>query len=482
MLFDSYEYYLFLPIVFLLYWSLRSSYKYQNILILLSSYFFYGWWDWRFLSLIFVNSILDYYVSLRIQESDSINIKKVWLYLSLGFNLGMLALFKYFDFFSESLADLLNLLGLGVEPVLLHFILPIGISFYTFQTLSYSIDVYKERIKPTRDLIQFLSYVSFFPQLVAGPIERASNILPQFDRPRVFDRAKAGDGMRQILWGLFKKVVIADNCAIYVDYIYENHLELPGPILAIGVILFVYQVYCDFSGYSDIAIGTARLFGIDLMQNFDFPFFAKNMTEFYRKWHISLSTWIRDYLFTPLSLNLRWMNKKYRYIIVFLITFTFFGFWHGANWTFIVFGLFQGMILSYEHASRKWRKKMASSAVQSAYSFASIILTFGFWSFSCLIFRARNLTHAWEIFIGIFRNGLSFSLDLVKAEGGIPLIYLFIGIATFMVIEFLQRQKQHGLSITSTPMPLRWSCYIVLLLIVTNFGIVEEIPFIYFQF
>jgi len=468
--------------VFLLYWSLKSSYKYQNILILLSSYFFYGWWDWRFLSLIFLNSILDYYVALRIEGAESDRRKKIWLWLSLSFNLGMLGLFKYFDFFSTSMADLLNLVGMEVEPALLHLILPIGISFYTFQTMSYSIDVYKERIKPTKDLIQFLSYVSFFPQLVAGPIERAANILPQFNKIRVFNESKATDGMRQIMWGLFKKVVIADNCAIYVDYIYENHAELPGPLLAIGVILFVYQVYCDFSGYSDIAIGTARLFGIDLMQNFDFPFFAKNMTEFYRKWHISLSTWIRDYLFTPLSLSLRWMSKRYRYIVVFLITFMFFGFWHGANWTYIVFGLFQGLILSYEHASRKWRKKMISSSMSSLYKFSSIILTFGFWSFSCLIFRARTLSHAWEIFTGIFSNGFAFSLDLVKAEGGIPLKFLFLVILTFMVIEFLQRSKQHGLAIERIPMPIRWVSYFSLLLIITNFGIVEEIPFIYFQF
>ena len=454
----------------------------QNILILFASYFFYGWWDWRFLSLIFVNSILDYLVANQIYSAESEKSKKYWLWLSLAFNLGMLGLFKYYDFFSASLADLLNVVGLGVDPMLLNYVLPIGISFYTFQTMSYSIDVYKERIKPSTDTIQFLSYVSFFPQLVAGPIERATNILPQFAKSRTFDKDKAIDGMRQILWGLLKKVVIADNCALYVDYIYGHSAELPGPLLAVGAILFVYQVYCDFSGYSDIAIGSARLFGINLMQNFDFPYFSKNMTEFYRKWHISLSTWIRDYLFTPLSLNLRGMSKKYRYIVVFLITFTFFGFWHGANWTFIIFGIFQGLILSYEHASRKWRKRMVSGSFSGLYNFISIILTFGFWTFSCLIFRAKTLTQAWDMISSVFSNIGETSLALLEVEGSMSIINLFLFLFVFMAIEWLQRTRAHGLVLTNIPTPLRWGCYLVLVLIITNFGIVEEIPFIYFQF
>ena len=461
---------------------MKKNYKMQNVLILLASYFFYGWWDWRFFSLIFVNSILDFYVANQIYTANSEKSKKYWLWISMVFNLGMLALFKYFDFFSSSLADLLNVIGLGVEPVLLNYVLPIGISFYTFQTMSYSIDVFKERIKPANDIIQFLSYVSFFPQLVAGPIERASNILPQFAKSRFFDKNNAIDGMRQILWGLLKKVVIADNCALYVDYIYEHHSELPGPLLALGAILFVYQVYCDFSGYSDIAIGSARLFGINLMQNFDFPYFSKNMTEFYRKWHISLSTWIRDYLFTPLSLNLRGMSKKYRYIVVFIITFTFFGFWHGANWTFIVFGILQGIILSYEHASRKWRKKMINGPISGLYSFISIILTFGFWTFSCLIFRAKTLTQAWQMILGIFQDIEKASFDLLKVEGGIPILYLFAALFLFMLTEWFQRTRQHGLVLDLVPLPIRWVCYMILLLVITNFGIVEEIPFIYFQF
>ena len=432
--------------------------------------------------MIFINSLIDYFAALQIYNNQNIKKKQIWLAISLLFNLGMLGLFKYFDFFSRSLAEFVNLLGISADPVLLNLVLPIGISFYTFQTMSYSIDVYKGRLKPTNDLIQFLAYVSFFPQLVAGPIERASNILPQFSKQRHFNEVVATDGMRQILWGLFKKVVIADNCALYVDYIYGNHFELSGIVLIFGVILFVYQVYCDFSGYSDIAIGTAKLFGIQLMQNFDFPYFSKNMTEFYRRWHISLSTWIRDYLYTPLSLELRGMNKRYRYIVVFIITFTFFGFWHGANWTFILFGVLQGIILSYEHASRKWRKKMSKSNISSFYNFGSIILTFATWCFSCLIFRARSITEALEILGGIFNFENYFSLEKLTVDGGLQLGHLSLLIFGFMFVEWLQKNNAHGLVLNSIPMPVRWSIYLCLLIIITNFGIVVEIPFIYFQF
>ena len=461
---------------------MEKNIKYQNILILLASYFFYGWWDWRFLSLIFANSLIDYFAALQIHKGKTIKEKRIWLGISLFFNLGMLGLFKYFDFFSRSLAEFVGLLGMSADPVLLNLVLPIGISFYTFQTMSYSIDVYKGRLKPTDDLIQFLAYVSFFPQLVAGPIERASNILPQFSKQRHFDEANATDGMRQILWGLFKKVVIADNCALYVDYIYANHLDLSGIVLILGVVLFVYQVYCDFSGYSDIAIGTAKLFGIQLMQNFDFPYFSKNMTEFYRRWHISLSTWIRDYLYTPLSLELRGMNKRYRYIVVFIITFTFFGFWHGANWTFIVFGVLQGIILSYEHASRKWRKKMSKSSISPLYNFGSVILTFATWCFSCLIFRATSITEALQMFAGIFNFDNYFNVENLTVDGGLQLAHLGLLVFGFMFVEWLQKNNAHGLVLNNIPTPFRWSIYLGLLIIITNLGIVVEIPFIYFQF
>lgn len=400
----------------------------------------------------------------------------------MAFNLGMLGLFKYFDFFSASLADLCSLVGFSADPVLLNWILPIGISFYTFQTMSYSIDVYKERIEPTKNIIQFLTYVSFFPQLVAGPIERAQNMLPQFNRKREFSYADATDGMRQTLWGLVKKILIADNCALYVDYVYLNYMDLNGLVILMGVFLFVIQVYCDFSGYTDIAIGCSRLFGIQLMQNFNFPYFSKNMSEFYKRWHISLSTWIRDYVYTPLSLRLRSLNKSYRYIVVFLITFTLFGFWHGANWAYISFGALQGIALSWEHYSRKKRKKLANGSFGKVYLNLSVFLTFAFWSFSMMLFRSPNLETFFGLLQGIFGSFSIQNFTIESIADTLDLKYIFIIVFVFMIVEYFQKHKIHGLDIRKLPMVVRWSTYIVLLILVTNFGPSQEVPFVYFQF
>lgn len=480
MLFNSIEFALFLPIVFAIYWFVvNKKLRLQNFLLLSASYFFYGWWDWRFLFLIFFSTCVDYLIGLKLFSSSSERNRKLLLWVSLGFNLGLLGVFKYFNFFAESFADAFQFFGVSFEPARLNVILPIGISFYTFQTLSYSIDIYKERIEPTRNFVAFAAFVSFFPQLVAGPIERASNLMPQFLAKRNFDLLKAKDGLRQILWGLFKKIVIADNCAVLVETIYSNP-DSSGSNLAIAAILFTFQVYGDFSGYSDIAIGTARLFGFNLMQNFAFPYFSPNMTEFYRRWHISLSTWIRDYVFTPVGLSLRHLNKNYGYIVVFLITFTVFGFWHGANWTYIVFGVFQGIAMSYEYKTRKRRKKIKAKVNANLYFVMSCLLTYAFWCFSCIIFRAESIDHAISIFSGIASSSLFSMPDYV---GLMLTLTTFKFILAFMIVEWFGRNKQYAIENIGVKWkrPIRWIFYVAIISMIFIYG-GEKQEFIYFQF
>ena len=343
MLFNSLEYILFLPTVFILHWFIfNKNPKLQNVLILVASYIFYGWWDWRFLSLIFLSTVADYFVGLKIYDSQDDKVRKSYLWVSILFNLSLLGFFKYFNFFIDSWIDLLGSFGYEQKSVwTLNVILPVGISFYTFQTMSYSLDIYYKKLKPTKDFISFASFVSFFPQLVAGPIERASNLLPQILTRRVFKYEQGVQGLRLILWGMFKKVVIADSLGIRVDRIFENYQSMDGSVLLLGLVYFSFQIYCDFSGYSDIAIGTAKLFGIELMSNFKFPYFSRDIGEFWRRWHISLSSWFRDYLYIPLggSKGGKWKSIK-NIFIIFIVS----GFWHGANWTFILWGLTHALL------------------------------------------------------------------------------------------------------------------------------------------
>ena len=336
MLFNSPEFLLFLPIVFGLYWFVtQRNLKAQNLLLLVASYVFYGWWDWRFLGLIALSTIVDFLVGIRIEEAPDKARKKRWLWVSLAVNLGILGYFKYANFFIENWISAWQSLGVTMHASTLQVILPVGISFYTFQTLSYSIDIYRGNLKATRDPVAFGAFVSFFPQLVAGPIERATNLLPQITSPRSFTYEQGRDGMRLILWGMFKKVVVADSCAPYVDMCFDNPEAFSGSTLILGAILFSFQIYGDFSGYSDIAIGTAKLFGFELMTNFKFPYFSRDIAEFWRRWHISLSTWFRDYLYIPLGGSRVSKPKAIRNVfVIFLVS----GFWHGANWTFIVWG------------------------------------------------------------------------------------------------------------------------------------------------
>jgi alginate O-acetyltransferase complex protein AlgI len=340
-LFNSVDFALFLPAIFFGYWFVFSNdLKRQNAFLIVASYIFYGWWDWRFLSLIIFSSLLDYFIALRLVRSSSERQRKMLLILSISVNLGFLAVFKYYNFFIENLSNSFTLMGGQLNVSQLEIVLPVGISFYTFQTLSYSIDVYRKKLKPTKDMISFFAFVCFFPQLVAGPIERATNFLPQFYVKRRFDYGKAVDGMQQILWGLIKKIVIADNCAIYANMIFDNSQNYSGSTLIFGAIFFSFQIYGDFSGYTDIAIGTSRLFGFNLKKNFNYPYFSRDIGEFWRRWHISLSSWFRDYLYIPLGGSRRKLPRSIANIfIIFIVS----GLWHGANWTFVLWGVINAL-------------------------------------------------------------------------------------------------------------------------------------------
>jgi D-alanyl-lipoteichoic acid acyltransferase DltB (MBOAT superfamily) len=341
MLFNSIAYLVFLPVVFILFWSLRKYLKAQNVLLLIASYVFYAWWDYRFLGLIIASTLVDYGIGLTLAKTEKISQRKLLLSLSLVFNLGLLCVFKYYNFFIESFVDASHTIGFSANISSLNIILPVGISFYTFQTLSYTIDVYRKQMQPTQSLVKFATYVAFFPQLVAGPIERAKHLLPQFSILKVFQGQQAISGINLILWGLFKKIVIADNCATYVNTIFSNYENLNTLTLGLGAIYFAFQIYGDFSGYTDIAIGSARLLGFDLKRNFNYPYFSRDIAEFWRRWHISLSTWFRDYLYIPLGGSRVSKGLQLRNVmIVFLVS----GFWHGANWTFLMWGFIHALL------------------------------------------------------------------------------------------------------------------------------------------
>ena len=408
MLFNSLDFAVFLPIIFILYWFIfNKNIKLQNLLIVCASYLFYGWWDWKFLSLIFFSTLIDYFIGRKLFTEEKTTNRKILLWSSIVINLGFLGFFKYYNFFIENFITAFTFFGCNINANSLNIILPVGISFYTFQTLSYSIDVYKKKLEPTKDFIAFAAFVSFFPQLVAGPIERATNLLPQFYKKRTFNYSNAIDGLRQILWGLFKKVVIADNCADYANLIFNNYTDYSGSVLVLGAVFFAFQIYGDFSGYSDIAIGTARLFSFNLMQNFAFPYFSRDIAEFWRRWHISLSTWFRDYLYIPLGGSKGGtFNKIKNTFIIFIVS----GFWHGANWTFIVWGALNAIYFLPLLLLNKNRQNIDIVAygkfIPSINDFFKIIITFSLTIFAWIFFRAENLSHALNYISGIINPTL----------------------------------------------------------------------------
>ncbi|MDR0745689.1 MAG: MBOAT family protein, partial [Mediterranea sp.] len=398
MLFNSIEFCLFLPIVFLLYWFVFKPLKWQNLFVVAASYVFYGWWDWRFLILIAITTFCSFASGLLLEKFERQRTKQKWISASnIILNLLILCIFKYYNFFGENLAALFNRFGIQLDWVTIDILLPVGISFYTFQALSYTIDVYQHKIKPTHEPVAFFAFISFFPQLVAGPIERATNLLPQFLVPRTFCYEKAVDGMRQILWGLFKKMVIADNCAAAANLIFDEYRFLDGFNLFLGAIFFTFQIYGDFSGYSDIAIGTARLFGFNLMRNFGLPYFSRDIAEFWRRWHISLTTWFRDYIYIPLggSRCSKWKVAR-NTLIIFLVS----GFWHGANWTFICWGAFHALLflpLLLFGRNRKYTDVVAKGNVLPNLKEAcQMLTTFLLVVIGWIIFRAETIHQAWD--------------------------------------------------------------------------------------
>ena len=446
MLFNSIEFAIFLPIVLVLYWFLNNKdLKFQNLLLLFASYFFYAWWDWRFLSLIVFSSTIDYIVGLKLSNTTNENKRKILLLTSVFVNIGFLGFFKYFNFFSESFAQAFTLLGQPFETSRLNIILPVGISFYTFQTLSYSIDVYKRKMTPTKDIISFFSFVSFFPQLVAGPIERATNLLPQFYKKRDFNYLNAVDGLKQILWGLFKKVVIADNCAIIVNDIFTNYASYSGITLILGAIFFAFQIYGDFSGYSDIAIGTAKLFGFNLMQNFAFPYFSRDIAEFWRRWHISLSTWFRDYLYIPLGGSRGSTNKQIRNIfIIFIVS----GFWHGANWSFIIWGTLNALYFLPLLLLRRNRHNLNIAAegkiLPTIKEIINILFTFSLTVLAWIFFRAENVAHALSFIKHLFTN-LYIEIPNLSNISKWHIFITWVLILIFTTIEWMGREGQYAI-------------------------------------
>lgn len=482
MLFNSIDFAIFLPIVFILYWFVTDkNLKLQNFLIIIASYIFYGWWDWRFLSLILFSTIVDYLVGLGLEKQENHIKRKTLLWTSIIVNLGFLGFFKYYNFFLDNFTTAFSLFGAEIKADTLNIILPVGISFYTFQTLSYTIDVYKRKLEPTKDFIAFSVFVSFFPQLVAGPIERATHLLPQFFKKRTFDYSKAVDGMRQILWGLFKKIVIADNCAEFANQIFNNSADMNGSTLVLGALFFTFQIYGDFSGYSDIAIGTSRLFGFDIMRNFNFPYFSRDIAEFWRRWHISLSTWFRDYLYIPLggSRGGTWMKVRNTFII-FIVS----GFWHGANWTFIVWGALNAIYFLPLLLTNNNRNNLETVALGKLLpnfrELLSILFTFGLTVFAWIFFRAENIVHA----INYISEILSPSLfSIPKFPGMYNAIITIILVGVFVLIEWLGRDGHYAISNIGLKWkrPIRYAMYYSIMIAIFWFGGKEQ-QFIYFQF
>lgn len=480
MSFNSIEFLIFAIIFFILYWKVFYKLKSQNLLILVASYVFYGSWDWRFLSLILISTIIDYILALKLAKEDSKSKRKLYLISSISINLGILFIFKYFNFFIENAIELSTLVGLNFNYTSLQIILPVGISFYTFQTLSYTIDVYRKKISPTKDFIVFASFVSFFPQLVAGPIERAKNLLPQFEKQRVFNYSEAILGAKQVLWGLFKKIVVADNCAEQVNIIFNGPDDFSGSTYLLGAVLFSFQIYGDFSGYSDIAIGISRIFGIKLMNNFLYPYFSRDIAEFWRRWHISLSTWFRDYLYIPLGGNHSKKIITFRNVVlVFLIS----ALWHGANWTFIFWGASNALLflpLILKEKNRKYVDVVSrKSNIPSFKEFGQIVLTFLLVSLMWIFFRADNINDAFLIFSNIFSIEL-FSIPYYLGIGFSKYLYVFLLI--FILIEWVGRRKSFAIEQEFFNSKILNVCFLYLILISIIIYPGNEQRFIYFQF
>ncbi len=479
MLFNSFAFAFFLPIVFLLHWYVIAKNKIQqNVLLLFASYFFYACWDWRFLFLLIFSTFLDFISGLKIASTENKFQKKIWLWLSIIINLGFLGVFKYYNFFISSFAEAVDTVGFHTNPFTIKLIIPVGISFYTFHGLSYVFDIYNKKINPEKSIVDYSLFVSFFPLLVAGPIERATHLLPQLKKERTFNYSNAILGLKQILWGLFKKIVIADQCSNYVNTIFASSEIYSGSTLLVGAFLFAIQIYGDFSGYSDIAIGTARLFGIGLLKNFSFPYFSRNMAEFWRRWHISLSSWFKDYVYIPLGGSRNGMALTIRNV---LIIFVVCGFWHGANFTFIVWGLLNALFIVPSILHRTNRNYL--DIVAKGYMFPTlketlaILFTFLSTVFCWIFFRAENLSQAFQIISSIFSSSLL----------SVPVFFpktLMLFITFFILIEWIGREGNFALEniFIQKNKILRFTFYYVVVVMILFFISAEQKEFIYFQF
>lgn len=484
MLFNSFEYLIFLPLCFLMYWYAFKSVRSQNVFLILSSYLFYGWWDYRFLAIIIFISICGYYSGLLIEREKNEGRRKLYFWINIIISLSILGVFKYFDFFSDSFARFLRLFGFEADSVTLELILPVGISFYTFQSLSYTIDVYRRKLRATGNVVTFFLYISFFPQLVAGPIERATNIIPQLEHRRKFDYGLSVSGMKLILWGLFKKMVVADNAATIVNSVFASYSHESSMNLWIGAFLFTMQIYCDFSGYSDIAIGTARLFSIRLMNNFNKPYLSHSIKDFWKKWHISLTSWFKDYVYIPLGGN---RKGKYHTINNTFVVFMTSGLWHGANFTFIVWGLYHAVLyipsiifgrkkkddengVNQRRVGIFYRMPIIKSVLTMGCTFILVMIGW-------VIFRADHISEALHYIARMF----SFTGSLHEMVGKQPLMWCVL----LILIELLTRHKETPYDFSNTSIArcsvVRWSIYVVSFLAVLIFSGQPE-DFIYFQF
>ena len=481
MLFNSIDFAIFMPIIFLIYWALGKNIKIQNFFLLAASYFFYAWWDWHYLSLILICSLTNYSAGILMMKYDSVKIRKIVLITCCSVCLGILGVFKYYDFFVTSFVDAFSLFGANLQVHTLKLILPVGISFYTFHTLSYTIDVYRSKFEPTKDIVSFFLFVSIFPLAMAGPIERATNLLPQIYKKRAFNYDLAVDGMRQILWGLFKKIVIADNCAMVANQVFENAPNEHGVSLIIGAIFFAFQIYGDFSGYSDMAIGIGKLLGFKFLNNFRFPYFSRDIAEFWRRWHISLTTWFRDYVYIPLGGSRVSKAKVIRNtFIIFLVS----GFWHGANWTFIAWGAFHAALflpLILLGKNRKYTNTVAEGKIlPSLKELFQMFLTFALVVVGWVFFRAETIQDAVHYLAGMVNKSL-FSMPYLRAFIS-RFLPLFISIIMMLIIEWVQRDKQHGLQLSyKMPKAIRYIIYLLFIFLIHRYQ-GDSATFIYFQF
>ena len=486
MIFNSLFFLFFFGVFFVLYWFIfQNNLKAQNILLLIASYVFYAWSDWYFLYYLIGISVLNFFLGIYIEKTSNSKYKQWLLYIGLIQGVGGLAFFKYYNFFIDSFKAAFHSIGINFDLQTLNIIIPLGISFFTFRTISYLLDIHKGKIQASRDWVVFFNYVSFFPSLVSGPIDKAKKLIPQLENKRIFKSVAAADGMRQILWGLFKKVVIADNCAKFTNQIFEGYQSASSFTLILGAFFYAIQLYADFSGYSDMAIGIARLMGFEITRNFEFPFFSQNIAEFWRKWHMSLTNWLTEYVFTPLSISFRNLGKL-GLIFAIVINFTICGIWHGANWTYVLFGFLHGCYfipLIISGTMNKKKKMNSNKFFPSFKEFINIAMTFLLVMFTFIIFRAQNIETAYRYIFRLFSKIFQSPGEIFLYTFWKQYIILFILIIFFLLLEWIGKTNQYAIAkfIDKWHKSVRWSFYYVLIISVFYFA-QKGHQFIYFQF